>query len=199
MSGPYAAALNPVTIQGMDTLPGFEFAKRTLLGLYAIDDPTDALDSVFDVSVLAGTVVVDASAWFPRWEDLASKVHLATDVYSYAVKQNLATHLESLVPVSGNSPLDAASKSVEFSDDPIRLGFAVAVTPLGRYAVLASCVGDPSAGDTSALVAVGDASGELVHLLRLRAVPPGSESALAAPVEALARSLARLCCGVSAA
>lgn len=184
---------------GMDTLTGFEFTHRTLMGLYALDDPTDALDAVFDVSVLAGIPVVDASAWFPRWDDLVEKVHLATDVYSYAAKRNLTTHLENLLPASGASPLDAASKSVEFSDDPIRLGFAVATTPLGRYAVLAACVGDPSTDDTSVVLAIGDAAGELVHLLRLRALPPGSESALAAPVEALARSLARLCCGVSAA
>lgn len=187
------------TIPGMDTLPGFEFLHRTLLGLYAIDDPGDALDAVFDVSVLAGVPVVDASVWFPRWEDLDAKVHLPTDVYSHAVRQTLATHLEVLVPSTGESPLDAASKSVEFSDDPIRLGFGVALTPLGRYAVLASCVGDHATGDASALLAVGDAAGELIHLLRLRAVSEGSEPVLAAPVESLARSLARSCCGVSAA
>jgi len=182
----------------METLSGFEVLRRTLRGLYALDDPSDALDAVFDVSVLAGTPVVDASLWFPRWDDLAEKVHLATDVYSYAAKQNLSTHLEGLVPAVGDSPLDAASKAVEFSDDPIRLGFGVARTPLGRYAVLASCVGDHATGDASVLLAVGDAAGDLVHLVRLRAISEGSEPVLAAPVESLARSLVRLCCGVSA-
>lgn len=183
----------------MDTLGSFEFVRRTLLGLYAVDDPTDALDAVFDVSVLAGTVVVDASTWFPRWDDLAEKVHLDIDVYSYAAKQNLATHLESLVSGVEESPLDVASRSVEFSDDPIRLGFAVATTALGRYAVLASCVGESSTGDTAALIAIGDAAGDLVYLLRLRAVSSGSESVLSASVEALGRVLARRCCGVSEA
>jgi hypothetical protein len=186
-------------ISAMDTLPGFEFVRRTQLGLYAVDDPTDALDAVFDVSVLAGTPVVDASLWFPHGNDFAEKVHLATDVYSYAAKQNLATHIEDVLASTGESLLDAASKSVEFSDDPIRLGFGVAVTNLGRYAVLASCVGDPSTGDTAALLAIGDAAGELVHLLRLRAVAAGSASVLAEPLEASARLLARFCCGVTTA
>lgn len=183
-------------MRDMDPVSRFEFVRRTLLGLYAVDDPSDALDAVFDVAVLAGTPVIDASTWFPRWDDLVEKVFLPADVYSYAARETLASELASLV--ADDSPLDVASKSVTFSEDPIRLGFGVVVTPVSRCAVLASCVGDPATGDTSALVAVGDAAGELVHLLRLRAVSPGSERVLADSIDALARSLARICCGVSA-
>lgn len=182
----------------MSTLPPYEFMSKTLLGLYAIDDPTSALDAVFDVSLLAGTAIVDASVWFPRWADLQEKLYLPIDVYSYAARETLATQLQDLVPSSGESPLDATSKAVEFSADPIRLGFGRAVTPVVEAAVLAACVGDPGTGHTGAIVALGDSGGGLQHLVRLRAVPEDVEGSLPGKVEALARNLARVCCGVSA-
>jgi len=180
----------------MSVLSPYDFLKHTLLGLYAVDDPENALDAVFDVAILSGTPIVDASVWFPRWSDLQEKLYLPVDVYSYAARETLATQLQDLVPPNGDSPLDATSKAVDFSDDPIRLGFGRASTPVVECAILAACVGDHVAGDTGALVAIGSPEGGLEHLLRLRAFPENVESSLPGKVEALARNIARVCCGV---
>lgn len=182
----------------MHSITSFDLVRSALLGLYAIDDPADALDTVFDVAVLAGTPIVDAATWFPRWEDDAVRVHLATDTYSYAARENLVTHLAEVLPAGSPSPLDLASKEVEFSDDPIRLGLGVADTAIGRYAVLAACVDSEESADTAVIVAVGDETGDLSYLIRLRTSTVDADNSLAEPILELAHKLARICCGSSA-
>jgi hypothetical protein len=182
----------------MSTTSQYDMTGNVLLGLYSVDDPTDALDAVFAVSLFTGTAVTDASAWFPKWRDELPSLCLASDAYSLSAARTLLTQLESLVPVDGASELEAASKAVDSSDAPIRLGFARTTTPLVHCSILAAIVGDPVDGDGSALVAVGRSGGELIHLLRFRTGGPVEERPLSTHLDDLARRMTRFVCGVSA-
>lgn len=181
---------------GVSIPSDYDLTRNVMMGLYAVEDPSGALDAVFSVSLFAGVPVVDASVWFPRWGDDFPGLHLADDVYSSSALRTLFAQITALLP-GGGSPLESASRAVEFSQDPIRLGFASAVSPLVSCAALASCVGDPVDGDAAVLLAVGRPGGELVHLLRFRAGPFAADAPLSSAMSDVARRLARYACGVA--
>jgi hypothetical protein len=173
----------------------YEVISNFLLQLYASDDVTDSLASIFDIQLLCGVPVADLTDLFPVGDDI---VHLALDVESFAQRETLLAKFEAIAQLRPGSVLESVWRPLDTDAVPAWVGYGVTVSPLATATVLAS-VTEPSAGRglACALVVLADVHGDAELIVRAD-VPADDEHGrirMYHGVEDVVRTLAQATCG----
>lgn len=147
---------------------------EAILGMFALNDPTDAFDLASNVRRFAGHSLVPLDAWFPARFDESRPDTVRLDDLSDAACQELYYTLVWLHENLGGRHVESASKTIDGPPETLRLGFALFVDSGVSGCVMARFPGEGSSWDPAGVIALGWPDGPVRHFLTVR--PPVNDS-----------------------